>query len=91
MPMYHVVWELDIMSDSPRKAAEEALRVQRDPQSQATVFDVREFDTEDDSQQIDLSEDEEDDDGQAVCTDPRCTLPADHLPSPCVPEEANGI
>jgi hypothetical protein len=37
---YRVVWEIDIEADSPREAAAEALRIQRDPQSIATVFEV---------------------------------------------------
>lgn len=37
---YHVVWEVDIWASTPRKAAEEALKMQRDPNGTATVFDV---------------------------------------------------
>jgi hypothetical protein len=36
--MYRVVWEIDIEADSPLAAAKEALAIQRDPQSIATVF-----------------------------------------------------
>ena len=37
---YHVVWEIDIFAESAEAAAAEALRIQRDPESTATVFDV---------------------------------------------------
>jgi hypothetical protein len=37
---YRVVWEIDIEAESHREAAEEALAIQRDPQSIATVFSV---------------------------------------------------
>ncbi len=37
---YHVHWEIDLVADSPREAAERALAIQRDPESIATVFDV---------------------------------------------------
>lgn len=37
---YLVAWYIDIEADSPKEAAEEALRIQRDPSSIATVFDV---------------------------------------------------
>lgn len=40
MSMYRVVWEIDLDADSPREAAEIALRVQRDTDSLATVFAV---------------------------------------------------
>jgi hypothetical protein len=38
---YRVTWEIDLHANSPRAAAEEALRIQRDPESIATVFGVR--------------------------------------------------
>lgn len=37
---YQVIWEIDLAADSPVEAAREALRIQRDPASLATVFDV---------------------------------------------------
>ena len=37
---YRVVWEIDVWASTPRKAAEEALKMQRDPKGTATVFDV---------------------------------------------------
>ena len=39
---YRVIWEIDIEADSPTKAAQKALEIQRDPQSIATVFTVKE-------------------------------------------------
>lgn len=38
---YRVTWTIDIEADSPVDAAQEALRIQRDKDSIATVFDVR--------------------------------------------------
>ncbi len=40
MTLYRVVWEIDIEADTPLAAAEEALRIQRDRDSIATVFRV---------------------------------------------------
>lgn len=37
---YRITWLIDIEADSPRDAVEEALRIQRDPESIATVFEV---------------------------------------------------
>lgn len=45
---YKVVWEIDIDAKSPMEAAKEALRIQRDRDSIATVFVVN-------GQEIDLS------------------------------------
>ncbi len=36
-----VKWEIDIDARTAREAAREALRIQRDPDSIATVFEVR--------------------------------------------------
>src|SRR6266550_411501 len=38
---YRVTWEIDVRAKSPRAAAREALRIQRDLESIATVFSVR--------------------------------------------------
>lgn len=38
---HRVIWEIDSEAPTPRAAAEEALRIQRNPQSSAVVFDVR--------------------------------------------------
>jgi len=40
MKEYLVSWHIDILATSPREAAEEALRIQRDVFSTATVFNV---------------------------------------------------
>lgn len=67
MPEYRVEWSIDILAGSPRKAAEQALAIQRDPESIATVFDVTLFDSTGEtgrwrpSERIDLLEDEEED------------------------------
>jgi hypothetical protein len=37
---YRVVWEIDIWAESPFEAAKEALAIQRDPESIATVFKI---------------------------------------------------
>lgn len=39
---YNVIWEIDVDARSPMEAAKEALKVQRDPGSTATFFEVRE-------------------------------------------------
>lgn len=39
---YRVVWQIDLYAKTPEEAAEEALRIQRDPDSLATVFNVTE-------------------------------------------------
>lgn len=38
---YHIKWEIDVTAGSPLEAAREALTIQRDPKSIATVFEVR--------------------------------------------------
>jgi hypothetical protein len=40
MPEYQVRWDIELTADSPREAAEQALRMQRDPSGWATVFTV---------------------------------------------------
>lgn len=37
---YRVSWEIDVHADAPREAAEQALKIQRNPASIATVFQV---------------------------------------------------
>ena len=41
MPEYLMTWKIDIEADTPQNAAEWALITQRDVQSIATVFTVR--------------------------------------------------
>lgn len=38
--LYRVSWSIDIEAESPLEATREALAIQRDPESIATVFDV---------------------------------------------------
>ena len=45
MPTYHITWEIDLSARSHREAAESALEMQRDPESTATVFMVRDVST----------------------------------------------
>jgi hypothetical protein len=45
MPTYCVRWTIDIDADTPDLAAREALRIQRDPDSIAMVFEVRDQDS----------------------------------------------
>lgn len=40
---YRVTWVIEVEAESPREAAEEAQRIQRDPDSLATVFVVSEY------------------------------------------------
>ena len=40
MRSMRVHWEIDVDARTPREAARMALRIQRDPESIATVFDV---------------------------------------------------
>jgi hypothetical protein len=40
MPLYTVTWEIDVDAKTPKEAAREALKIQRDPNSTATVFSV---------------------------------------------------
>ena len=42
---YLVKWEIDIWANSPKEAAKEALKIQRDPNSEAVVFKVLENET----------------------------------------------
>lgn len=40
---YLVTWTIDLTADSPREAARQALTIQRDPKSWATVFTVTDW------------------------------------------------
>ncbi len=40
MRSYRVIWEIAIEADSPQEAAQEALKIHRDPESVATHFEV---------------------------------------------------
>ena len=39
---YTVIWEIDIEANSPKEAAEQALKIQRDSSSDAVYFTIRE-------------------------------------------------
>jgi len=56
MPEYYVEWSINITADTPAAAAREALLIQRDPSSIATVFDV--FDAHGEYYREDLQEEE---------------------------------
>lgn len=69
MTEYHVSWTIDLEADTPEQAARQALEIQRDPSSIATVFEVSRRDPYtqrlDDPWDIDLTEI---DDNTAVMT-----------------------
>jgi hypothetical protein len=44
MPTFCVRWVIGIDADTPEAAAREALRIQRDRDSIATVFELRDYD-----------------------------------------------
>ncbi len=52
---YLVEWSIDIWAASPLEAAREALKIQRDPDSIATVFNI--IDEDGESVDVDLEED----------------------------------
>ena len=39
--LMRVTWEIDVDADTPREAAQRALEIMQDPESIATVFEVR--------------------------------------------------
>ena len=40
MKEYTVTWTIEVCADSPEEAATEALAIQRDPDSEATCFEI---------------------------------------------------
>lgn len=52
MPTYRVIWEIDIDAETPAEAAQKALKIQRKPDSWATVFQVI---GEDETVQVDVT------------------------------------
>ena len=38
---YHVIWEIDIPAETPKEAAEQAFKIQQDPETLATIFSMR--------------------------------------------------
>ncbi len=53
---FFVTWEIDIDASSPEEAARKALKIQRDPESVATVFDVFDGDGRSTATRVDLDE-----------------------------------
>jgi len=45
MSKFRVMWGLEIDAPSPAHAADEALKIQRDPESIATVFAIEDLET----------------------------------------------
>lgn len=41
MPLYRITWEIDLEDGSPIEGAKHALRIQRNPESIATVLQAR--------------------------------------------------
>jgi len=54
MAHYHVEWSMDLNADSPEDAARQAFSIMQDPETNATVFDVTEFDSTCEAIRIDL-------------------------------------
>ena len=54
---YRVLWEIDVEAENPRKAAEEARRIQLDPNSIANVFGIA-INLDGPFENIDLEEEE---------------------------------
>lgn len=57
MPLFRVEWSIDIEAPDAQQAVVEALRIQRNPESIATVFEVES--ASGDTTTIDLGEDPE--------------------------------
>lgn len=55
MPEYLVEWTIELEADSPEEAARLALAIQRDPNSTATVFYVREIKAHKAKRRVDVS------------------------------------
>lgn len=85
MPTYHVSWEIEIDAENPRDAAKQALAIQRDPHSLATVFQVLEFDTEQDAVTIDLQ------DATVECFDCGLEFASDEPSLPALCAECMGL
>ena len=54
MKTYHVSWEIEVEATNPRAAALRAQIIQRDPESTANVFTVKEFESKEEAVEIDL-------------------------------------
>lgn len=53
---YHVVWEIDVYATSAKEAAQKARILQARPDTSATIYEVKEFDSKKDAVTIDLLE-----------------------------------
>jgi hypothetical protein len=62
--LYFVSWDIDIEADSPKEAAQKARRIQRDLDSIATIFSVR--DPRGEVTSVDLEDEEVDDDVEST-------------------------
>ena len=51
---FYVSWKIDIWAESPTHAAREALKIQRDQSSQATIFNVSSADKSNSITTVDL-------------------------------------
>ena len=56
MPVYHVIWSIQVSAANPLEAAGKALIIQRDPRNTHTLFEVSE-DEADDYHQIQIDPD----------------------------------
>lgn len=55
---YLVTWEIDVEANSPQEAAKLALAIQRDPESTATFFGVRDVDGKPKTIYVDLADEQ---------------------------------
>jgi hypothetical protein len=58
MTLYTVTWEIQIEADTPRQAAETARAWLLDPGAECVIFGVKEFESPEDEELIDLLEEE---------------------------------
>jgi hypothetical protein len=57
MTSYHVTWEIDLDAETPLEAARDALAIQRDSGSLATVFTV--FGEDGSQSRVDITEEDD--------------------------------
>ena len=53
---YKVIWEIEIEADNEKEAAIKARQIQQDPESTATIFKVKPYESNEDFKSIDASE-----------------------------------
>src|SRR5208283_3295207 len=68
MTSYSVNWQIDIEAESPVEAARQALKIHRDQNSTATVFDI--YDEDGNCTRVDLLEIEEEEMNRIVTDQP---------------------